>query len=101
MSSHLSQLPERVAFRFEANEFLPQDGNAFVQLGRQTLGVVIIWVWVTINGAILFGGLRLFGFLRVSKKQEEEGLDFKDGQVRVAAAAMDSLKPVYDLGMHH
>ena len=45
------------------------------QLGVNVLGGVMIFIWCAGMGAVVFGAMRLAGILRISSKQEHEGLD--------------------------
>jgi len=53
--------------------FFPGCGG--LQLGVNLLGAVMICVWCMGMGAIVFGSMRLAGILRITPKQENEGLD--------------------------
>merc|ERR1719258_596858 len=41
----------------------------------QGIGVVVIIVWVSLFSAILFGGIKAAGFLRVDEEHEKMGID--------------------------
>ncbi|QDZ18871.1 ammonium transporter [Chloropicon primus] len=53
--------------------FFPGCGGQ--QLGVNILGGVMIMVWCSGMAFLVFGGMRLAGILRISSKQEHEGLD--------------------------
>lgn len=50
-------------------------GHGFGSLGAQALGILCVDGWAAICGIILFGAIKKFFGLRVSKRIEEEGLD--------------------------
>lgn len=56
------------------------DGDAFIFFGIQAIGCACVFAWTAANSALIFGVLRLLGLLRVTKEEEEEGLDFKNGE---------------------
>lgn len=56
------------------------DGDSFIQLGIQAIGLAVIVAWTFVWAFLLFGGLRIAGLLRVSEEQETDGLDFIDGE---------------------
>ncbi|KAG8309933.1 ammonium transmembrane transporter activity protein [Homalodisca vitripennis] len=51
------------------------NGQSIAQLWHNLVGAIIIMVWSAICSVILFGILRVTGYLRVSEEQELEGLD--------------------------
>jgi len=53
-------------------------GGGLAQLGVQALGVVSVFGWTTITALILFGLIKVTMGLRVSKKEELEGLDIHE-----------------------
>ena len=57
------------------------DGDAFIFFGVQSIGCAVVFAWTALNAAIIFGCLRLLGMLRVTEEEEEEGLDFKNGEL--------------------
>ncbi|MFP4375678.1 MAG: ammonium transporter [Spirochaetales bacterium] len=48
------------------------------QIGVQALGIVAVFAWVVVTAFILFGILKAVGALRVSEKEELEGLDLSE-----------------------
>ena len=54
-------------------------GGEGYQLGVQVLAVVVISIWSLGISFLLFGTLRALGWLRVSAKDEERGLDHAQG----------------------
>lgn len=50
-------------------------GGGWNLFGAQLLGVIAIFVWCMVAGFVLFGVLRGFGILRVSREEELRGLD--------------------------
>lgn len=53
-------------------------GGGFAQLGVQALGVVTIGAWCVVTGLILFTIIKKTVGLRVSKVEEEDGLDIHE-----------------------
>ena len=53
-------------------------GGGLAQLGVQALGVISVFGWTTITALILFGLIKVTIGLRVSKKEEIEGLDIHE-----------------------
>ena len=53
-------------------------GGGLAQLGVQALGVVSVFGWTTITALILFGLIKVTIGLRVSQKEEIEGLDIHE-----------------------
>jgi Amt family ammonium transporter len=50
-------------------------GGGLAQLGVQALGVISVFGWTTVTALVLFGLIKLTMGLRVSEKEELEGLD--------------------------
>ena len=50
-------------------------GHGFGSLGAQALGILCVDGWAAFCGILLFGAIKKFFGLRVSKRIEEEGLD--------------------------
>lgn len=50
-------------------------GGGSALLGAQAIGVASIFLWATGTGVLVFGGVKLFMGLRVSRSEEIEGLD--------------------------
>lgn len=50
-------------------------GGGFGFLGAQIFGVIIVGLWATFMGFVIFKGLDMLFGLRVNKRIEEEGLD--------------------------
>lgn len=53
-------------------------GGGLAQLGVQALGVISVFAWTTVTALILFGIIKATIGLRVSKKEELEGLDLHE-----------------------
>ncbi|TVT81323.1 ammonium transporter, partial [Haloferax volcanii] len=52
------------------------DGASFVSLAvPQVIGVGVIAIWTFVATAVVFGGFRALGQVRVSSDHEREGLD--------------------------
>lgn len=56
------------------------DGDAFLFMGVQLIGVTVICLWSAVICGLFFGILRIAGLLRVTPEQEKDGLDFIDGE---------------------
>jgi len=56
------------------------NGDAFIFMGIQVIGVTVIAAWSMVLCAILFIFLRLIRLFRVTKNQENDGLDYLDGE---------------------
>jgi ammonium transporter, Amt family len=48
------------------------------QIGVQAVGILAVFAWVVVTALILFGILKALGLLRVSEKEELEGLDLSE-----------------------
>jgi len=48
------------------------------QIGVQAVGILAVLAWVVVTALILFGILKALGLLRVSEKEELEGLDLSE-----------------------
>jgi ammonium transporter, Amt family len=55
-------------------------GDAFILFGIQCIGAAVIFAWSAAITTVMFVCFRLLGILRVSADQEEDGLDFKNGE---------------------
>ena len=53
-------------------------GGGFGQLGIQAIGVVSVFIWAMIAGFILFFAIKFIVGLRVSEKDELQGLDISE-----------------------
>ena len=60
---------------FDINEgvFYKGDGK---QIGIQLMGIVVIFIWTALLSGITFFGLKKFNLLRISAKEENEGIDW-------------------------
>ena len=73
-----------VAAAYPATGGNPADWGVFYggkgyQLGVQLLAIVVISAWSLGVSGVVFGTLRFLGWLRVSEKDEERGLDHAQG----------------------
>lgn len=50
-------------------------GGGTEQLAAQAVGAGAVFLWATTMGVIVFGALKMLGFLRVTAREELEGLD--------------------------
>ncbi len=50
-------------------------GGGFALLGTQLYGVVIVAVWATVTGVLMFGALKAAGLLRMPTGADEVGID--------------------------
>jgi len=72
--------PDRISDIPDGGILYSGSGDAFILFGVQCIGAAVIFAWsFTITGALFFI-YRLLGILRVSEAQEEDGLDFKNGE---------------------
>ncbi len=62
---------------FAPIEQLPSNGH-LAQLWVQVIGVFSIAIWSFLTGLVLFGIIKLFGFLRVPEEHEIEGLNITE-----------------------
>jgi Amt family ammonium transporter len=53
-------------------------GGGFDQLGSQVIGVLAIYIWVSVTAVILFGVIKATMGLRVSEAEELAGLDVEE-----------------------
>lgn len=52
-------------------------GGDFEQLGVQCLGILVIAAWTIANALLIFGVLKLIGYLRVDEETEKKGVETK------------------------
>ena len=85
-------------FPLVATNALPA-GSVMAQISAQAFGIFVCLAWAIATGAIIFGGLKMLGFLRVSEAQEHLGLNVGEHipnltQEHLEAAFEASKKPV-------
>ena len=56
------------------------DSDAFLFFGIQVIGAATIFAWVAVICTIYFLFMHAIGMLRVTEEEEDEGLDFRNGE---------------------
>lgn len=54
---------------------LPYEAHEGSFLGVQLLAILIFTAWAGVHAFVIFGGLKMIGWLRISEDEERQGID--------------------------